>query len=226
LVLLTKRIAGVNTYAGVPLRVVAGVTYKVIIMINSDNTMHLAVDNLRSTPYSNNTTSVAFTTPTVMGIGNSAGLGQINAHVANVRIRNDAQITDDYGDEWDADFGSMTSLSSRFMYRLDLNSFPLIDISKVTTFYNAWYICRSLSSFPANFFDATIATNFPSAFVHCGLSQTSVDNILISIAVGAAANNLNNVTLNMHGGTSATPSSAGLAAKDALVARGWTVTHN
>jgi len=100
--------------------------------------------------------------------------------------------------------------------------FPLIDTSNGTNFSYAWYGCSSLTSFPANMFDACPATNFTNAFVDCALNQTSIDNILVSIAAAGTSGG----TLNMTGGTNATPSATGLAAKATLVGRGWTVTHN
>ena len=100
--------------------------------------------------------------------------------------------------------------------------FPLIDTSNGTDFSLAWAYCSSLTSFPANMFDACPATNFTGAFVGCALNQTSIDNILVSIAAAGTSGG----TLNMTGGTNATPSATGLAAKATLVGRGWTVTHN
>ena len=100
--------------------------------------------------------------------------------------------------------------------------FPLIDTSNGTDFAFAWYLCSSLTSFPAGMFDTCPATNFTNAFVGCALNQTSIDNILISIAAAGTSSG----TLNMTGGTNATPSATGLAAKATLVGRGWTVTHN
>jgi hypothetical protein len=100
--------------------------------------------------------------------------------------------------------------------------FPLIDTSNGTDFSAAWAECSSLTSFPANMFDACPATNFTNAFVNCALNQTSIDNILVSIAAAGTSGG----TLNMTGGTNATPSATGLAAKATLVGRGWTVTHN
>ncbi len=100
--------------------------------------------------------------------------------------------------------------------------FPLIDTSSGTNFAYAWSGCSSLTSFPAGMFDACPATNFTNAFTGCALNQTSIDNILVSIAAAGTSGG----TLNMTGGTNATPSATGLAAKATLVGRGWTVTHN
>jgi len=71
-------------------------------------------------------------------------------------------------------------------------------------------------------FDACPATNFTNAFVGCALSQTSVDNILVSIDTAEQING----TLNITGGTSSAPSATGLAAKTSLEGKGWTVTVN
>jgi len=71
-------------------------------------------------------------------------------------------------------------------------------------------------------FDTSTGTVFNNAFLNCALSQTSVDNILISIDTAGQSNG----TLNMTGGTSATPSGAGITAKNTLIAKGWTVTTN
>jgi len=103
-----------------------------------------------------------------------------------------------------------------------LTSFPTLITSSLTNCSTAWNGCTNLANFPANMFDATPCTNFTSAFVGCALTQTSVDNILVSINTA----NTSNGTLNMTGGISATPSATGLAAKTALQARGWTVTNN
>jgi len=64
---------------------------------------------------------------------------------------------------------------------------------------------------------------------NAALDQASVDGILSALAYldgnnGTTAYSSKTVTLS--GGTSATPSAAGLAAKAILVARGCTVTHN
>lgn len=63
----------------------------------------------------------------------------------------------------------------------------------------------------------------------CALTQVSVDNILVKLAAlnGTGGTvSYNNKTVNLSGGTNATPSATGLAAKAVLQARGCTVTHN
>jgi hypothetical protein len=79
-----------------------------------------------------------------------------------------------------------------------------------------------MTDFPANVFDNTPCTNFFNAFYNCALSQTSVDNILVSINTAGTSGG----TLTLNGGTSSAPSATGLAAKSALEGRGWTVTTN
>ena len=119
-----------------------------------------------------------------------------------------------------------TSAGTNFSYAWSgcssLTSFPLINTAAGTNFSYAWRGCSSLTSFPTNMFDSCSATNFASAFQNCALSQASVDGILASLVTAGKSNG----TVNMHGGTSATPSAAGLASKATLVSRGWTVTHN
>lgn len=120
-------------------------------------------------------------------------------------------------------YAGVTDFSFAWAYCSSMSGpFPLIDTSNGTDFSYAWYGCSSLTSFPANMFDACPATNFTNAFVNCALNQTSIDNILVSIAAAGTSGG----TLNMTGGTNATPSATGLAAKATLVGRGWTVTHN
>ena len=119
-------------------------------------------------------------------------------------------------------FSSVTNASNAWRGCSSLTSFPQLDFSSVTNASNAWYGCSSLTSFPANFFDACLCTNFERAFESSTLDQNSVDNILISIE----SNGTSNGTLGINGGVSAAPSAVGLAAKDALISRGWTVTTN
>jgi hypothetical protein len=63
----------------------------------------------------------------------------------------------------------------------------------------------------------------------CALNQASIDGILVSLAAldgtgGTTAYSSKTVALT--GGTNATPSATGLAAKAVLVARSCTVTNN
>jgi len=101
-----------------------------------------------------------------------------------------------------------------------LTSFPLIDTSAGTLFDYAWYNCNSLTSFPANAFDNIKGGNFTGAFTSTALTQTSIDNILVSlVASGISAGT---PVFDQSGGSA--PSSTGEAAIDTLRSRGWTVT--
>jgi len=98
----------------------------------------------------------------------------------------------------------------------------LADTSAVTSFSTAWRDCSSLTSFSSNAFDSCVATDFNGAFFKCALDQTSVDNILVSLDTAGQSNG----TLNLNGGSSASPSATGLAAKTSLEGKGWAVTTN
>jgi hypothetical protein len=107
-----------------------------------------------------------------------------------------------------------------------LTSFPAISTVAGTNFSNTWLGCSALTTFPAGVFDACPATNYENAFNLCALNQTSVDNILVSVATAADALDRNNGTLGISGGTNSPPGAAGNTARDALIARGWTVAVN
>jgi len=101
-----------------------------------------------------------------------------------------------------------------------LTSFPLIDTSAGTNFFQAWLDCSSLTSFPANAFDNVKGGNFYEAFTDTALTQTSIDNILVSlVASGISAGTR---VFDQSGGSA--PSSTGEAAIDTLRSRGWSVT--
>jgi hypothetical protein len=98
-----------------------------------------------------------------------------------------------------------------------LTSFPLIDTSVGDNFFATWNDCTSLTSFPANAFDNIKGGNFTAAFKDTALTQTSIDNVLVSlVASGIAAGKFD-----QSGGSA--PSAAGEAAIDTLRSRGWTV---
>jgi len=100
-----------------------------------------------------------------------------------------------------------------------LTSFPLIDTSSGTRFYGAWRGCNSLTSFPANAFDNIKGGYFADAFRSTALTQTSIDNILVSlVASGISAGTR---VFDQSGGSA--PSSTGESAIDTLRSRGWTV---
>jgi len=96
----------------------------------------------------------------------------------------------------------------------------LIDTSSGTDFSLAWFNCRRLTSFPANAFDNVSGGNFANAFAGTDLTQTSIDNILVSLV----ASGINAGTRVFDQSDGSAPSSTGEAAIDTLRSRGWTVT--
>lgn len=67
------------------------------------------------------------------------------------------------------------------------------------------------------------------SFQSCSLNQASVDNILITLASLDGTNGTTisiNGSLYLNSGSNSTPSSAGLAAKDILISRGWYIAYN
>jgi len=100
-----------------------------------------------------------------------------------------------------------------------LTSFPLIDTSSGTSFFQAWQGCPSLTTIPAGLFDNVKGGDFTDAFASTALTQTSIDNILVSlVASGIAAG-----VFDQSGG-SAPSAGTGQPAIDTLRSRGWTVT--
>jgi hypothetical protein len=116
------------------------------------------------------------------------------------------------------DVSSGTSFNGTWRSCSSLTSFPALDVSSGTDFRFAWFACSSLTTFPANMFDSVTATLFANAFTSTNLTQTSIDNILVSINTA----NTSGGTFNQSGGSA--PSATGEAAIDDLVSRGWTVT--
>jgi hypothetical protein len=117
-----------------------------------------------------------------------------------------------------------TSAGTDFNYAwyncISLTSFPLIYTSAGTDFANAWRGCNSLTSFPAGLFDNVSGGNFNNAFTNTALTQTSIDNILVSLVASGIATGTR--VFGQSGGSA--PSSTGEAAIDTLRSRGWTVT--
>ena len=98
-------------------------------------------------------------------------------------------------------------------------TFPSLDFSSGTKFEKAWQSNTNLVNFPANMFDNSSANNYTNAFHSTNLSQTSIDNILVSIDVSGTING----NFKQSGGSA--PSATGLAAVNSLVAKGWTVIY-
>jgi hypothetical protein len=118
------------------------------------------------------------------------------------------------------DTSSGTTFAAAWQTCSRLTSFPLIDTSAGTTFTQAWFGCSRLTSFPANIFDNIKAGDFTNAFANTALTQTSIDNILVSlVASGIAAGTRQ---FDQSGGSA--PSVTGESAITTLRARGWTVS--
>jgi len=118
------------------------------------------------------------------------------------------------------DTSAVTNFSYAWRDCSSLTSFPLIDTSAGTNFSSTWRGCNSLTSFPANIFDNVKGGDFTEAFRDTALTQTSIDNILVSlVASGISAG-----TRVFYQSSGSAPSAAGEAAIDTLRSRGWTVT--
>lgn len=115
------------------------------------------------------------------------------------------------------DTSSVTTFESAFS--ANFTTFPALDLSSGTNFEKAWQNNSNLLNFPPNMFDNSSATNYDRAFRGTNLTQTSIDNILVSIDTAGQSNG----TFEQSGGSA--PSSTGLAAINSLVAKGWTVTY-
>ena len=68
-------------------------------------------------------------------------------------------------------------------------------------------------------FDNSPATNYINAFANTNLTTQSIDNILVSIDTAGGTSG----SFKQSGGQA--PSATGIAAKDSLVAKGWTVVY-
>jgi len=118
------------------------------------------------------------------------------------------------------DMSAGTNFSNAWRYCSSLTSFPLIDTSAGTFFDNAWQNCSSLTTIPAGLFDNVSGGDFTDAFTNTALTETSIDNILVSLV--ASGINAGTRVFDQSGGSA--PSSTGEAAIDTLRSRGWTVT--
>ena len=114
------------------------------------------------------------------------------------------------------DMSGATKVDNAWGYN-NLTNFPAIDMPNCANFSYAWRN-NPLEDFPANMFDNCLCINFTGAFLITNLSQTSIDNILVSIE----SNGTSNGTFDQSGGSA--PSSIGESAIDNLRSRGWTIT--
>ena len=118
------------------------------------------------------------------------------------------------------DTSSGTNFSQTWFVCSSLTEFPAINLINATTFNKTWGSCSNLETFSANVFDNSISTsNYSNAFQSTNLTEQSIDNILVSID----ANGVSNGTFTQSGGT--TPGVIGIAAKDSLVSKGWTIVY-
>jgi hypothetical protein len=118
------------------------------------------------------------------------------------------------------DTSAGTDFFSAWFNCSSLTSFPLLNTSAGTNFSRAWRDCTSLTSFPANAFDNIKGGNFTDAFTNTALTQTSIDNILVSLVISGIATGTR--VFDQSGGSA--PSPTGEAAIDTLRSRGWAVT--
>lgn len=116
------------------------------------------------------------------------------------------------------DLSASTSNYAAWQGLKEIITFPLIPIHPAASLVLAWNGCSKLENFPASFFDGYLGTNLTNSFTNTNLTQTSIDNILVSIN----SNGTNNGTFAQSGGSA--PSATGEAAIDAMRSRGWTVT--
>ena len=121
------------------------------------------------------------------------------------------------------DTGDFSQVSNfqRFCLGTNVSTFPLIDFSSATNLADLFSGATSLTTFPANAFDNTAGNQYSNAFTNTNLTTQSIDNILVSIDTSGADGAFN--TFKQSGGQA--PSATGIAAKDSLVAKGWTVIY-
>jgi hypothetical protein len=139
------------------------------------------------------------------------GIGEIRGGVfvgAASFARTDNAVTHELSRLSDMLF--MPGASSNGSYTaININNFP--SLSDVTT-------CRfALEDIQYRGCTFTLTGN--------ALSQASVDKVLTDLAAGAIQQ-VSSCYIRLEGGTNSAPSAAGIAARDALVAKGWAVTTN
>jgi len=118
---------------------------------------------------------------------------------------------------------TMSSLTTNLSVGLDFGNSPSllsIDISSLINVGGFLHgnACSSLTTILINNAIDTIDVSFTS----CALDQTTVDNILIALDTAGNSNG----TVDLSGGTSASPSVTGAAAAASLIGKGWTVNTN
>ena len=119
----------------------------------------------------------------------------------------------------EGNFGNVTNFFRFALSAVSITTFPFVDLSSATSLNSFFFGATKLANFPANMFDNSSATNYLNAFTATKLTEQSIDNILVSIDAAGGTSG----SFKQSGGDG--PSSIGIAAKDSLVAKGWTVVH-
>ena len=117
----------------------------------------------------------------------------------------------------EGNFGNVTNFFRFALAAPKITTFPFIDLSSGTSFNSSFFGASLLADFPANMFDNSPATVYLNTFTSTKLTEQSIDNILISIDAAGGING----SFKQSGGSP--PSATGIAAKDSLVAKGWTM---
>ena len=117
------------------------------------------------------------------------------------------------------DLSSLTSCPTELRIESNNDSLVSVDISSLVTVGNLYI--RS-SEVLADIIISNALSSLNIDFSRNALTELSVDTILDKLDVAGYSNG----TLDLSGGTNATPSAGGLASKANLVGRGWTVTNN
>lgn len=117
------------------------------------------------------------------------------------------------------DFSQVTNFFRFALSAVKITTFPFVDLSSATSFNSFFFGATKLANFPANMFDNSSATNYLNAFTATSLTEQSIDNILVSIDAAGGING----SFKQSGGQA--PSATGIAAKNSLVAKGWTIVY-
>lgn len=117
----------------------------------------------------------------------------------------------------EGNFGNVTNFFRFATSAQKITTFPFVDLSSATSFNSFFFGASKLADFPANMFDNSPATVYLNAFAVTSLTEQSIDNILVSIDTAGGTSG----TFKQSGGQA--PSAVGIAAKDSLVAKGWTM---
>jgi hypothetical protein len=119
---------------------------------------------------------------------------------------------------------NVTSFQGAF-YANQITAIPpgLFDNTPNVTSFQSAFNSNQITTAPASLFNSQVAcTNYINCFANTDLTQTSIDNVLVSIASSYTTNSLTGGTFNQSGGSA--PSAIGQAAIDTLRAAGMTVT--